>query len=115
LPHPSPAGPHMRFCCAHVSGMQPELPPHWPETPPPPHVWGGVHVPQLVMMPPHPSLAGPHMTLDGQGWGVHMPDGGAPHWPDTPAPPHVCPAGHGLQSAVRPPQPSLCCPHVPAG
>ena len=34
------------FWLAHVEGTQPSLPPHWPGTPPPPHVCGGVHVPQ---------------------------------------------------------------------
>src|SRR5258708_39393945 len=67
LPQPSPAGPQLYPCCAHVSGMQPFMPPHWPGTPPPPHVCGGVHVPQLAMMPPPPSLAGPHLLLDGHG------------------------------------------------
>jgi hypothetical protein len=74
-----------------------------------------VHVPQLAMTPPHPSLAGPHVTLAGHGCGVHMLEGGAQHMPETPQPPHVCPVGQGVQSGVRPPQPSLCCPHVPAG
>jgi hypothetical protein len=100
------------FCCAHVSGVQPLLPPQTPEVPPPPHVCGAVHVPQLAMTPPHPSLAGPHWMLAGQGCGVHVVEGGVPHWPETPAPPQVWGAVHGLQSCVRPPQPSLWTPHV---
>ena len=40
---------------------------------------------------------------------------GAPHWLMTPPPPQVCPVGHGKQSTVRPPHPSLCFPQVPAG
>jgi hypothetical protein len=71
-----------------------------------------VHVPQLVITPPHPSPAGPHWMVEGQGCGVHIPDGGVQHWPDTPQPPHVWPAGHGMQSGVSPPQPSDCTPHV---
>jgi hypothetical protein len=55
------------FWSAHVRGVQPVTPPHWPETPPPPHVSGGVHVPQLAMTPPQPSPAGPHSTLAGHG------------------------------------------------
>jgi hypothetical protein len=69
--------------------MHPLLPPHWPETPAPPQVCGGVHVPQLAMTPPHPLLAGPHCWPAGQGCGVHELEGGVQHWPDTPQPPHV--------------------------
>jgi len=115
LPQPSPAGPHEIPSAMHVSGTQPVLPPHWPETPPPPHVCGGVQVPQLATTLPHPSLAGPQVMLDGHGCGVHMPDGGVPHWPETPPPPHVCGGVQGVQSAVSPPHPSLCWPHVPVG
>jgi hypothetical protein len=60
LPQPSPAGPHVIFWSAQVSGTQGLVPPHFPAIPPPPHVCGGVQVPQLVMTPPHPLLAGPH-------------------------------------------------------
>ena len=96
----------------HVCGTQPLIPPHCPATPPPPHVCGGAHVPQLAMTPPQPSPAGPHITLAGHACGVHMPDGGVQHCPETPQPPHVWPDGHGLQSGVRPPQPSAWTPQV---
>src|SRR5580658_4296570 len=60
LPQPSPAGPQPMFCCAQVCGVQepPSVKPHWSGTPPPPHVCGGVHGPQLSMLP-QPSPAGP--------------------------------------------------------
>ena len=49
LPQPSPAGPQVMLCAAHVCAWQPPPSgqPHWPETPPPPHVCGGVQLPQL--------------------------------------------------------------------
>src|ERR1700685_2361058 len=61
FPQPSPDGPHARFSSAHVSGWHapPSGSPHWPRTPPPPHVSGLTHVPQLIWLP-HPSPAMPH-------------------------------------------------------
>jgi hypothetical protein len=51
-------------------------PPHWLATPPPPHVAGGVHVPQLIVAP-QPSPIGPQFAA---AWahvrGVHC---GVPH------------------------------------
>src|SRR5580704_11191087 len=35
------------------------VPPHWPETPPPPHVCGEMQLPQVGIRLPHPSPAGP--------------------------------------------------------
>src|SRR5580700_6584480 len=66
-------------CEAHVRGAQ--LPasgyPHWPATPPPPHVCGDVHDPQLSW-PPHPSPAGPQaMFCCAHVSGVH--EGGVTH------------------------------------
>jgi hypothetical protein len=59
------------FCCAHVSFVH-EPVPHCPETPPPPHVFGGVQLPQLSA-PPHPSPAGPQeMFCDAHDLGAHV-------------------------------------------
>jgi hypothetical protein len=66
LPHPSPAGPQVMPWSAQVTGWHPLMPPHLPATLPPPHVCGGVQVPQLWMMPPQPLLAGPHSWPAGQ-------------------------------------------------
>jgi hypothetical protein len=62
LPQPSLAVPHWMPWAAHDLGAQVPASgaPHWPGTPPPPHVCGGVHVPQLGMRFPQPSPAGPH-------------------------------------------------------
>ena len=47
--------------------------------------------------------------------GLQPPASGKPHWLGTPPPPHVAGGVHGLQSAVWPPQPSLCSPQVVDG
>src|SRR5215469_15088556 len=66
LPHPSPAAPQLKPCCAHVSGVQmfpPSsalvLPPHWLK-PPPPQNSVPVQLPQLMMLP-QPSLLKPQL------------------------------------------------------
>jgi hypothetical protein len=61
LPQPSPAGPQAMFCCAQVRPVQ-LPPPHWPGTPPPPHVCGGVQLPHCSE-PPQPSPAGPQLMF----------------------------------------------------
>jgi len=89
--------------------------PHTPAVPPPPQVCPAAQV-QFAVSPPHPSLCCPHRpTNEEHVIGMHAPPSGAPHCPETPAPPHVCPAGHVPQFVVSPPQPSPCCPHVPVG
>src|SRR5579883_2060955 len=110
LPQPSPAGPQVMFCWAHVSPMQP--PPHWPGMPPPPHVCGGVHGPQSIE-PPQPSPAGPQPTFCWAQvcfWQTPPSRGIGTHCPNTPLPPHCWPAGHGPQS-MAPPQPLPAGPH----
>jgi hypothetical protein len=71
------------FCALHVRGVQ--LPasgaPHWPGTPPPPHVCGAVQAPQSSW-PPQPSPAGPQvMFCCWHDCGVQL---GAPQGPHTP-------------------------------
>ncbi len=111
LPQPSPAGPHVIPCDAHVIGVQTKPPsdsPHWPGTPPPPHVSGVVQLPQLSD-PPQPLPAGPHMMFcEAQVIGVHV---GMPHWPGTPPPPHVC-GETQVPQLSEPPQPSPAGPHA---
>ena len=60
-PQPSPAGPQVMLCAAHVLGVHVPLP-HWPAAPPPPQANGEVQRPQLIE-PPQPSPAGPHEML----------------------------------------------------
>lgn len=75
--------------------------------PPPPHVDGGVQVPQSST-PPQPSAAGPQLKPSfAQVVGVHV---GAPQTPGVPPPPQV--AGElQLPQSMRPPQPSPAGPH----
>ena len=90
--------------------------PHWPGVPPPPHVCGGVQVPQLGISLPQPSPAGPQLMFwSWQLFGVQLPPGGAPHWPGTPPPPHVWGGVHVPQLAMRFPQPSPAGPHECSG
>jgi hypothetical protein len=82
LPQPSPAGPQKMFCCAHVSGWHVPASgkPHWPGVPPPPHVSGGVQLPQLGISLPQPSPAGPQvMFWLWQVFATQVPPSGAPH------------------------------------
>ena len=61
-PQPSESVPHFPGKSAHVFGVQGGAPPpHTLATPPPPHVAGGVQVPQLGVRPPQPSGCGPHV------------------------------------------------------
>ena len=111
LPQPSPAWPHWMPCCWQVIAVHAGAP-HWYATPPPPQVLLPVQPPQKSRLP-QPSGMEPHVApLAAHVVGVHC---APPHWLATPAPPQVWPLGHGKQSGVRPPQPSLCSPHVPAG
>ena len=89
--------------------------PHLPGTPPPPQVWPVGHV-QLAVTPPQPLLCCPQEPANAaQVIGVHGPPPVLPHLFAVPAPPQTCPVGHEPQFAVSPPQPSPCCPQVPAG
>jgi hypothetical protein len=47
------------FCCTQLRGVHVGVP-HTLGIPPPPHVWGDVHVPQSSP-PPQPSPAGPQL------------------------------------------------------
>src|SRR5438067_1539279 len=74
--------------------------------PPPPHVSGALHLPQLSAFP-QPSPAGPHVKPRlPQVAGVQVL---VPHLPGPP-PPHVSVPMHGPQSR-GPPQPSPAGPH----
>jgi hypothetical protein len=99
MPQPSPVGPQERPWAMQVEGMQPPplppasagTPPHCPGTPPPPHVCGGVHVPQLAIVLPQPSPAGPQVRFC---WAHVSPaqdpppsTEGAPQTPGMPPPP----------------------------
>ena len=93
--------------------MQPCVPPHWPDTPLPPHVPGGVQSPQpFGIRFPQPSPAGPHVRFwSAQLFGWHEPVGGEPHLFCVPPPPHVCPCGHLPQPlGIKFPQPSPAAP-----
>jgi hypothetical protein len=80
--------------------------PHWPGDPPPPHVAGGMQVPQLGIRFPHPSPAGPQLMFwSWHVFGVHVPPEGT-HLPAT----HDWLAGHVPQSSALP-HPSPACPH----
>src|SRR5262249_50232762 len=98
---------------AHVLGVQLVPPPHTLGVPPPPHVCGGGHDPQLVVSPPHPSGCGPHLP----GYAAHVAGVhgvvDVPHTPGVPPPPHAAGAVQLPQLTVRPPHPSDCGPHVP--
>jgi hypothetical protein len=75
--------------------------------PPPPHVWGAVHIPQWSM-PPQPSDASPQSRpSDAHVFGVHGP---APHWLGAAAP-HTCVGGHMPHMSVCP-QPSDVVPQL---
>ncbi len=106
------------MCCeAHVSGTQAPAStrPHWLETPPPPHVSGGVHGPHWITLP-QPSPAGPQPRFCcAQVSGTQAPASGYPHCPAIPPPPHTAGDAQGLQKAVTPPQPSACGPQVVDG
>jgi hypothetical protein len=111
FPQPSPVCPHSMPCCSQLSALQLTVP-HLYAAPPPPHVpeVQGPH----VTVPPQPSGSVPHSApRAAHVFGVQTPL--EPHWFGTPAPPQVWPVGHVAQVDVRPPQPSLCCPHVPLG
>src|SRR5580693_2845805 len=118
-PQPSPAGPHWMPCSAQFSGVQEPVggEPHWPLTPPPPHVWPAGHGWQSEVNPPQPSLCCPHVPVayDALVRDVHVPPSGAPHMPGVPPPPQLCGAAQVPQLLVSPLQPSVCCPHVPGG
>ena len=112
-PHPSPIEPHSPV--GHeVFGVQ--LEPQAPGVPPPPQVAGAVQVVEQVMVPPQPSLIWPHTPAGHAVFGMQIDAsdvGGVPHASGVPPPPHVWGAVHGLQLAVRLPQPSDCWPHMP--
>jgi hypothetical protein len=75
--------------------------------PPPPHVSGGTHVPQLNV-PPHPFGHVPHVyTSAPHVVGVQLPP---PHVPVTPPPPHVSGAVH-VPQLIELPHPSGQLPH----
>jgi hypothetical protein len=78
-------------------------PPQTLGVPPPPHVWGGVQVPQS-RSPPQPSATGPQFAPTC--WHVSFVQFGEAHWFEMPPPPHVAPFWHVPQTAVSPPQPS---------
>jgi len=99
------ASPLDRLCPETVDYFTP-LFPHWFGVPPPPHVSGGVQVPQFVV-PPQPSAIVPQVCCASHFAGVH---GGAPHTFAMPPPPHVCPVGH-VPQGIRFPQPSPISPH----
>jgi hypothetical protein len=60
-PHPSATSPQFIAEGHAVSGTHPELPPQTLGVPPPPHVFGAVHAPQVYALP-HPSLAIPQSS-----------------------------------------------------
>jgi hypothetical protein len=88
LPHPSPASPHMMFCCAHCFGAHAVDPsgymPHTFGAPLPPQARPPSHVPQKREFP-HPSVIYPQLRVAPQvvsgvqeETGQHCP---APHVP----------------------------------
>ncbi len=88
-------------------GVQ-SLPPQTLGVPPPPQVWGGLHVPQLRVLP-QPSPAVPQ--LKPSPWhvaGVHPPK---PQTLGVPPPPHVSGDAQVPQLSV-PPQPSAAVPQL---
>jgi hypothetical protein len=87
LPQLSVALPQTRSAVPHGSGSV-GVQPHLYATPPPPHVFTPVHVPQLSV-PPQPSGGLPQFAPSD----VHV-DGVHPHTFGTPPPPHVCGAVH---------------------
>lgn len=79
-------------------------PPHWPDTPPPPHVWPFWQLPHWSS-PPHPSAIAPHETpLAAHVVGVQF---GVTHW--------FCEQSwfdaHGLPQSRTLPHPSDAGPH----
>src|SRR5688572_17702748 len=75
LPQSSRIMPHSAPCCSHViAGVQP----HFRGSPPPPHVDGGAHAPQLSW-PSHPLSCTPHSApRSSQLLGPHMQRNPAP-------------------------------------
>jgi hypothetical protein len=72
--------------------------------PPPPQVFGEVHVPQLAMMPPQPSATAPQLAPSvAQVFGTH--GGGVQHTLGVPPPPQIEPDAQ-LPQLITPPQPS---------
>src|SRR5256885_6275537 len=81
--------------------------PHWPGTPPPPHVAGALQLPQFKI-PLQPSPAGPQVRLCcAQVSGTQL----DAHFPATPPPPQLCPAGQVPQGMVCP-HPSAMVPQL---
>ncbi len=74
--------------------------PHTLGVPPPPHVCGEEHDPQMTM-PPQPSGIIPQLSGAG-----HVVSGVQPHTLGVPPPPHVWGAVHGGPQVTMPPQPS---------
>ena len=96
---PGVVQPAMPFGMHALPSVAP-APPHWFATPPPPHVCGRVHVPQLRRLP-QPSPGVPQVApSDAHVCGMHPPPPSAwvppPHWP-----PEHTPAG---QLMPHPPQ-----------
>jgi hypothetical protein len=83
--------------------------PHWLGMPPPPHVSGAVHAPQLSVFP-QPSPCVPQLTpSEAHVAGVQM---GAPQTLGVPPPPQVVLAGHVEPHWRTLPQPSLIGPQA---
>jgi hypothetical protein len=80
IPQPFEIVPQFLPCAAHVVGVQP----HTFAVPPPPHVLGNVHEPQLGV-PPQPSEIVPQFLP----CAAHV-VGVQPHTFAVPPPPHVC-------------------------
>jgi hypothetical protein len=91
-PHPSASGPHSMppaVQSATVRGVHPLLPPQMLGVPPPPQIWGAVHVPH-EMRPPQPSARGPQLLFGKSAhvFGLHEFEP-VPHVLAFPPPPHV--------------------------
>jgi hypothetical protein len=140
LPQPSPCTSQSKPICAHVSGQQPQPPPHLFAL----HVCEPGHVPQLMALP-HPSPAKPHWKPSwAQVCGTHgpqtlgllvpqtWPTGQVPHWSKHPHPSAAGPQskpccaqvfgmhspkpqtlGFPLAPHTSPPQPASLPGHVP--
>jgi hypothetical protein len=80
------------------SGVQP----HIPDVPPPPQLCGGVHVPQLTLLP-QLSTAMPQLFP-----AQAVPSGVQPHTPGIPAPPHDSGGAHPQPTVL--PQLSVAVP-----
>ena len=82
LPQPSGIIPQFLFCAAHVVGVHP----HTFAVPPPPHVCGIAHVPQLSVMVQPSEIVPQFLFCAMHVVGVH---GWLPHTLGLPPPPQV--------------------------